>query len=150
MIQDFMKETVKLDGRAVYVEERSFLSLKWKISLLSSLILLAVVLLFCTISYLGLMDNFKNQRNAEYQRYEREVDTLIKSSSQDLRQVAEMIPFLEDMSKALHKGDKDRINAVFDQHWSLLQFHNGIELVRFYNRSNFNWIFYISTIFISR
>ncbi|MDH5553391.1 MAG: GGDEF domain-containing protein, partial [Nitrosomonas sp.] len=112
MIQDPIHEPVKLYAPPAYEEERAFLSLKWKISLLSSLILLAVVLLFCTISYLGLMENFDNQRNAEYQRYEREVDTLIKSSSQELRQIAEMIPFLEDMSKVLHKGDKERINTV--------------------------------------
>ncbi len=136
MIPDPIKEPIELKAPSVYEEERAFLSLKWKISLLSSLILLAVVLLFCTVSYLGLMDNFENQRNAEYQRYDREVDTLIKSSSQDLRQIAEMIPFLENMSKVLNKGDKESINAVFDQHWSLLQFHNGIELVQFYSRSN--------------
>ena len=136
MAQNPIKETVKRHDPTVYDERRAFLSLKWKISLLSSLILLAVVLLFCTISYLGLMDNFDSQRNAQYQRYEREVDSLIKSTSKELRQVAEMIPFLEDMNKVLHKGDKERINSVFAKHWALLQFHNGIELVRFYSKSN--------------
>lgn len=137
MRQDFIKDdVVKLYDSATYDDTRAFLSLKWKISLLSSFILLAVVLLFCTISYLGLMDNFESQRNAEYKRYEREVDTLIKTTSQDLRQVAEMIPFLGDMSEALYQEDREKINTVFDRHWSLLQFHNGIEFVRFYSRTN--------------
>lgn len=136
MTQDSVKVPIERHNPESYDEIRSFLSLKWKISLLSSLILLAVVLLFCTISYLGLMDNFENISNSEYQRNEREVDTLVKSSSQELRQIAEMIPFLEGMSKVLHQGDKERINSIFGQHWSLLQFHNGIELLRFYSRSN--------------
>lgn len=117
-------------------KERKFLSLRWKISLLSSLILLAVVLLFCTVSYLGLMANFDGQRDAEHQRNAREVDTLIKNSSQGLRQVAEMIPFLDNMGVALSEGDAAKINSVFDRHWALLQFHNGVEFVRFYSRTN--------------
>lgn len=136
MTQDSLKDAIKPNVPTTYGEEREFLSLKWKISLLSSLILLAVVLLFCTVSYLGLMDNFENQRNAEYQRYEREVDTLIKSSSQELRQVVEMIPFLDGMSAVLNEEDGGRLDSAFDRHWSLLQFHNGIELVRFYSKSN--------------
>jgi len=115
---------------------RAFFSLKWKISLLSSLILLAVVMLFCMVSYYGLMVNFENQREVEFQRYEREVDALIKNASRDLRQMAEMIPFLDGMNDALRHSDKEKINQVFDRHWALLQFHKGIELVRFYNQSN--------------
>jgi diguanylate cyclase (GGDEF)-like protein/PAS domain S-box-containing protein len=117
-------------------EERPFLSFKWKISLLSSLILLAVVLLFCTVSYLSLMTNFENQRDVEYKRYTREIDSLIKNASQDLRQLAELIPFLDEMGESLLTGDGKIISEVFDQHLALLQFHNGVEFVRFYNQSN--------------
>ena len=119
-------------------EKVSFFSLKWKITLLSSLILLAVVMLFCMVSYYGLRVNFENQREVEFKRYEREVDALVKNASRNLRQMAEMIPFLDGMNEALRESDKDKekINQVFDQHWALLQFHKGIELVRFYNKSN--------------
>ncbi len=117
-------------------KERVFLSLKWKIALLSSIILLAVVMLFCTVSYLGLMANFENQRDIEYKRYAREIDRLINNTSRDLRQLAEMIPFLDGMGVGLLKNDGEGVSEVFDRHWALLQFHNGVEFVRFYNKSS--------------
>jgi diguanylate cyclase (GGDEF)-like protein/PAS domain S-box-containing protein len=135
MAQDSVKNTALINF-SEYGEKRSFFSLKWKISLLSSLILIAVVMLFCMVSYYGLMINFENQREVEFQRYEREVDALIKNTSRDLRQMAEMIPFLDGMNDALRSGDEREINQMFDRHWALLQFHKGIELVRFYNQSN--------------
>jgi len=113
-----------------------FLSFKWKILLLSSLILLSVVLAFCSVIYLGLMANFENQRSVEHKRYAREIDSLINNTSQDLRQLAEMIPFLEQMNKGLLADDRQLIKKAFDQHWSLLQFHNSVEFVHFYDKSN--------------
>ncbi|MER0215562.1 MAG: EAL domain-containing protein [Nitrosomonas sp.] len=115
---------------------RRFRSLRWKISLSSSMILLAVVMLFCFVSYLGLMANFDNQREVEYHRYSREVNSLIKNTSQNLYQLAEMIPFLDGMKKALLTNDGESISKVFDLHWALLQFHNGVEFVHFYNPQN--------------
>jgi len=117
-------------------QERKFRSLRWKISLSSSLILLAVVTLFCIVSYLSLMDNFDNQRDIEYRRYSREIDNLIKNTSQNLHQIAAMIPFLDGMNKVLLTNDGENIRQVFDQHWALLQFHNGVEFIHFYNQLN--------------
>lgn len=113
----------------------SFLSLKWKILLLSSLILLVVVISFCIVSYLGQMTNFESQRDSEYQRHAREVSTLIKDSSKSLHQIVETIPILEGMGAALRVNNGKNIKLIFDQHWPLLQFHNGVEFVRFYSTS---------------
>ena len=118
------------------IKGRKFRSLRWKISLGSSLILLAVVMMFCFISYLGLMANFDNQRDVEYRRYSREINSLIKNTSQNLYQLAEMIPFLDGMKNALLKSDGEGISRAFDQHWALLQFHNGVEFIHFYNPGN--------------
>lgn len=98
--------------------------------------LLAVVLLFCVVSYLSLMANFDNQRDSEHKRYSREIDKLIKDTTQNLQQLAEMIPFLDGMKKALLMDDDESIGKVFDQQWALLQFHNGIEFVHFYDQLN--------------
>ena len=117
-------------------KERKFRSLRWKISLSSSLILLAVVMLFCFISYLSLMTNFDNQQDTDYMRYSLEINNLIKNTSQNLHQLAEIIPFLDGMKTALRMNDGEGIHKVFDQHWTLLQFHNGVEFVYFYNQLN--------------
>lgn len=117
-------------------ENRRFRSLRWKISLGSSLILLAVVILFCFVSYLSLMHNFNNQREIEYNRYHLEIHSLIKNTSRNLTNLVEMIPFLDGMRSALFVHDGDQIKHVFDAHWALLQFHNNVEFIRFYNPQN--------------
>ncbi|MCB1949789.1 cache domain-containing protein, partial [Nitrosomonas sp.] len=135
MSQIIKKET-PTHAAPVDNKKRVFLSFKWKITSLSSLILLAVVLLFCIVSYLGLITNFNDQRNIEHQRFEREIDSLIERLSQRLRQQAETIPFLDGMGEALLSNDKEAISSIFDQHWTLLHFHSGVEFVRLYNTSN--------------
>ena len=117
-------------------ESLRFLSLKWKILLLSSVILLVVIVSFCIISYLDQMSSFENNQDRVYQRHEREVALLIKNSSQSLRQIVQMIPFLDSMSAALRMNNGENVKLVFDQHWPLLQFHNGVEFVRFYSKSS--------------
>ncbi|PXW91100.1 PAS domain S-box-containing protein/diguanylate cyclase (GGDEF)-like protein [Nitrosomonas sp. Nm84] len=117
-------------------KETKFRSLRWKISLSSSLILLAVVTLFCFVSYLSLMANFDNQQDTDNRRYSREIDNLIKNTSQSLYRLAEIVPFLDGMKNALRTSDGESISKIFDQHWALLQFHNGVEFAHFYNSSN--------------
>ncbi|MGZ0018772.1 EAL domain-containing protein [Nitrosomonas sp. wSCUT-2] len=117
-------------------KRRKFRSLRWKISLGSSLILLAVVSLFCFVSYLGLMTNFANQQEVEHRRYSLEINSLVTNTTRNLHQLAEMIPFLDGMKKALLLNDGESISQVFDAHWALLQFHNGVEFIHFYNSSN--------------
>jgi len=135
-----MSKVIKKETQTIEIptdtSERAFLSFKWKITSLSSIILLAVVLLFCTVSYLGLVANFNDQREIEHKRFEREIDSLLDRLSRGLRQQAESIPFLDGMGDALLSDNNEKISKIFDQHWTLLHFHNGVEFVRFYNVSN--------------
>lgn len=135
-MNQFSENELKQSSTALNHEARRFRSLRWKISLGSSLILLAVVILFCFISYLSLMDNFDNQRRIEYKRYSKEINSLIKNTSKNLFNLAETIPFLDGMRSALLINDSNRISNVFDTHWALLQFHNNVEFVLFYNSFN--------------
>ena len=130
-----LKGTVLPDG-IPKPETKKFISLKWKVLLLSSLILFAIVTSFCVISYLSLVDHFENQSDSQHQRYIQEVEGLIEQTSQSLHQFAGTIPFLKGMDTGLLASDGEAILKAFDQHWGLLQLHNGIDLVRFYNTSN--------------
>ncbi|WP_242447349.1 bifunctional diguanylate cyclase/phosphodiesterase [Nitrosomonas supralitoralis] len=82
------------------------------------------------------MANFDSQRETEYRRYAREVNNLIINTSQNLYQLAEMIPFLDGMKEALLINDSENIDSVFDPHWTLLQFHNSVEFIHFYDPLN--------------
>src|SRR6188768_684086 len=100
MQHNLHKGTVQHEGTASLRPHR-FLGLKWKVLLLSTLILFAIVASFSAITYLRLINNFERERDVQHQRYASEVEGLIKETSQDLHQLAELIPFLEGMSTAL-------------------------------------------------
>lgn len=134
MEKDFQQSGTPLrDGEKA---GRKFLSLKWKVLLLSSLILIAIVVSFTGITYRSLMNDFENQRDVQHQRYALEVKGLIEQISNNLHQLAHLIPFLEGMSSALLSGSGTKINQVFDTDWAPLQLNNDIELIRFYDGSN--------------
>lgn len=135
MQQTFHQNTAG-HGDAAKPRPYRFLGLKWKVLYLSSLILFAIVASFSAITYLRLIDNFERERDVQHQRYASEVEGLIKQLSQDLHQLAEMIPFLEGMSTALLRGQGSAITDTFDHYWMPLQLNKGIELVRFYGKSN--------------
>ena len=65
-------------------EQKSFYSLRWKLLFGSSLILLAIVVMFSAISYWGLMQSFDNQRQIDHKRFSREIDNLIDNTTQNL------------------------------------------------------------------
>ena len=113
-----------------------FLGLKWKVLLLSSLILIAIVTAFTGITYRSLMKNFENQRLMQHERYTSEVEGLIKQTSQNLHQFAELIPFLEGMAGNLIAGNAEMLAQTFEPYWVPLQLNRGIEVVHFYNHAN--------------
>ena len=131
---DPQEGAVPFDGTRF--KPHSLLGLKWKVLLLSSLILFAIVAAFSIFSYRILISNFENQSEAQYQRYIKEVEGLIAQTSQNLHQLAGLTPFLKDMEKGLLASDGENITDAFDLHWASLQLQNGIHLVRFYDKSN--------------
>lgn len=116
--------------------EHRFLGLKWKVLLLSSLILIAIVAAFTGITYVSLMNDFENQRLMQHERYTSEVEGLIEQTSQSLHQIAELIPLMEGMTESLIAGDPEKLAEIFDPYWALLQINKGIEVVQFYNHAN--------------
>ncbi len=135
MKQGSSKKTNQLI-ESVHRESSKFVSLKWKISLLSSVILLVVVTIFSVINYRSLIDNFDQQSELLNQRYVREVEKLVYQISQDSHQLIRMIPFLKGMDTALIAQNNKQIADAFEHHWPLLQLQNGIEVVRFYDQTN--------------
>ena len=79
MEQNLHKGTVQRDDTA-RAGPHQFLGLKWKVLLLSSLILLAIVASFSAITYSSLIDNFERQRDVQHQRYASEVEGLDKTN----------------------------------------------------------------------
>lgn len=115
---------------------RVFVGLSWKISLLSSLILLLVVVVFSAINYRSLIDSIDQERDAKYQRYTREIESLIGQNSENLHELIRIIPFLKGMEPGLLSGKAEKVYKAFDRYWTLFQIQNDIEDVRFYGSSD--------------
>lgn len=135
MEQDPHKSKVQRVG-ATRAGPVQFLGLKWKVLLLSSLILLAIVASFSAITYSSLIDNFERQRDIQHRRYASEIEGLIKQISENLHQLAELVPFLEGMGSDLLANNGKDIAQTFDPYWTPLQLNKGIEVVHFYDSSN--------------
>ncbi|SOD42244.1 bifunctional diguanylate cyclase/phosphodiesterase [Nitrosovibrio sp. Nv4] len=135
MEKNLHKNAVQLDGTGNSGPPK-FLSLKWKVLLLSSLILITIVVSFTGIIYVSLMDDFESQRNAQHRRYASEVEGLIDQISRNLHQSAELIPFLEGMGTGLLVHDGKNIAEAFDPYWAPMQLTKGFEVIRFYDNSN--------------
>lgn len=133
-----MKQSVqgKATHFARFADQASskFVSLKWKITLLTSMILLIVVTIFSIISYKRLINNIDQQSEQQYQRHVREVEKLIEQISHNSHLLIRMLPFLKGMDVALSTQNTKQIEEAFDHHWPLLQLQNGIEAVRFYDQ----------------
>ena len=135
MEHNFHITKVQPDGTARSAPS-GFLSLKWKVLLLSSLILISIVVSFTGITYLSLIDDFEAQRSAQHKRYASEVEGLIDQISKDLHQLAELLPLLEGMGTNLLAANGNNIAEIFDPYWASLQLNKGIELIRFYDNSD--------------
>ena len=113
-----------------------FLSLKWKALLLTSLPLIGIAFSLSASSHLNQVQQYEVQRAAAHEQYTLQVSGLIEQSSQRLQQLGSMMLGLTAMRDPLIAGDAARLRAAFDRHWHHLQIDMGIELVRFYSKSN--------------
>lgn len=101
--------------------------------MLSSLILLLVVFAFSIINYQSLISNIELEREAKYQRYAKEIESLIRRHSETLHNLVRTIPYLKDMEDSLLHSNPDTIFSAFDRYWALFQLQNDVEDVRFYD-----------------
>ncbi|MBA4143157.1 MAG: EAL domain-containing protein [Nitrosospira sp.] len=134
MQNNLHKGLVSLDGTTS--PGHRFFGLKWKVLLLSSLILIAIVVSFTWITYVSLMNDSEHQRTMQHQRYASEVEGLIDQIAKNLHQLGELVPVMEGMGPNLLAGDQKSLAETFDPYWASLQLNKGIELVRFYDASH--------------
>lgn len=114
---------------------RIFVGLSWKISLLSSLILLLVVATFSMINYSSLINGIEQQRKTQYERYTREIESLIGRNSENLHGLVRIIPYLKGMKVSLLADNSQEILTTFERYWTLFQIQSDIEDIRFYSAS---------------
>ena len=115
---------------------RKFLSLKWKVLALTSLVLLSISISHITLNHIALVKQFETQADITHKQYIVQVGGLIERSAKRLQQIGGMLPILSGMKEPLISESKSQLEEAFNQHWPSLQIDIGIGLVRFYSKSN--------------
>ncbi|WP_136248353.1 bifunctional diguanylate cyclase/phosphodiesterase [Halomonas borealis] len=106
---------------------RRSLSLTWRVSALSSLLLLVLVSLFTWLGHSNLTRQFQEIRLQQHALHQREVHLALRSSEERLRQLAGLTAASSGLGEALETGDAAAVQASLASQWPTLQLDAGID-----------------------
>ncbi len=109
----------------------SFLSLKWKALLLSSLVLMGVIGAVATFNYFELRNQFEQRRADLQSQYARQVQGLLDQSSQRLRQWSTIIASLLRIQVVSGIDREEEVIAAFERLTAILELDMGVENIEF-------------------
>ncbi len=110
-----------------------YVSLKWKIMLISSCLLAALFIVRLTISLQYLEKSFNEQRTETFAQNYRIANNIINQLYTDLQRLATTTTTMEGMAQALHTQDTSAIEKTFDEYWFQLQLENDISTVAIFS-----------------
>ena len=111
---------------------RHFFSLKWKIIVPLSLVLLAVNASLSYINYSSQRAEFDSMRSASETQSRRFAAEVITQLGAQLETPANLIPNLTDVHNAIANGDKAALQHHYQRYWSALHLNSGLEQVLFF------------------
>jgi len=104
-------------------------SLAWRVTALSSLLLLILVALFIWLGHHHLAQQFESSRLAHHERQQREIRLALQRSANNLRQLAGLTASAPPLVDALAVGDTTAIDDALRAQWPSLQLEAGIDEV---------------------
>lgn len=111
------------------------LSLTWRVIALSSLLLLALVILFTWLSHETLTRQFQENRNQHHERQQREIRLVLLHSTENLRQLAGLAAASASLGPSLQAGNTVDVEQTLDSQWPALQLEAGIDEILIINTS---------------
>ncbi|WP_413438828.1 EAL domain-containing protein [Sulfuriferula sp. GW1] len=111
---------------------RRFFSLRWKIIIPLSLVLLAVNASLSYINYNGQRAQFELAHKASEAQSRRFAAEVITQLGTQLEMSANLIPNLSDVHGAVVNGDKTALQLYYQRYWDALHFNSGLEQVLFF------------------
>ena len=125
-----LKEPIKMAPNII--SPQPFMSLKWKTFLLLSVVMMLLNASFYLMQKSSLSDNYDRQRAVIHERNAVTLKGLTEQTSSVLQKTGELIPDLEGMKLPLSRGNPNEITRTFENHWPLLQFDIGVEVIVFF------------------
>ncbi|MCG7577783.1 MULTISPECIES: EAL domain-containing protein [unclassified Halomonas] len=104
-------------------------SLAWRVTALSSLLLLTLVALLIWLGHHHLTQQFANSRVAHHERQQREIRLALQRSADNLRQLAGLTASAAPLGEALAIGDINAIDDALRDQWPPLQLEAGVDEV---------------------
>ncbi|MEJ2610662.1 MAG: EAL domain-containing protein [Candidatus Thiodiazotropha sp.] len=126
-------------------KEPNFFSLKWKVMLLFSLVLLIINAGLAGMGYLQQSGLFETYQEQIRDQQNRQVKSLLDTSFFRLEQIALMIPSLAEVATESNEVDislSDKLHRFFIHSATTLEMEWGLEEAAYYSRDNklqFNW-----------
>ncbi|MBR2515536.1 MAG: EAL domain-containing protein [Halomonas sp.] len=108
---------------------RQRLSLTWRVTALSSLLLLVLVALSTWLGHHYLTQQFENNRLLHHERQQREVRLAMHRSADNLRQLAGLTAAAPDLAEALSQRRPLALETALNARWPSLQLEAGVDEV---------------------
>jgi diguanylate cyclase (GGDEF)-like protein/PAS domain S-box-containing protein len=112
-----------------------FLSLKWKVVLGISLVLIVVNLAVTVVTYKQILLQFDQNRIQTQQTYEREFEGLVRNSFDRMRQLSYIIPLLKIKTEYLTELFQQQLQQIIKEHISLLQIEYGLNSLYYFQET---------------
>ncbi|HDZ48357.1 hypothetical protein LCGC14_0035010 [marine sediment metagenome] len=128
--------------KAILLRIPKHLSLTWRVIALSSLLLLALVILFTWIGHANLTRQFQENRTQHHDRQQREILLALERSSENLRQLAGLTAASAGIGLPLQDRNLNEFENAFDAQWPTLQIEAGINevlVIDIYGKILQNW-----------
>ncbi len=109
-------------------------SLKWRVLLATSLLLLGLAGVFTYNSHAALWERFEQYRDVMHERQAREIQLALDQSGDDLRRLASLVSSSSDLGIGLLQNDADEVHAAFQPDWPTLQLDAGLDEVAIFDR----------------
>ena len=104
-------------------------SLKWRVLVATSLLLLALAALFTYSSHSSLTERFAHHQEVMHERQVREIELALTQSEEDLRRLASLVSSSTEMGEGLRFGDGEAVYSVFQAEWPTMQLDAGLDEV---------------------
>ncbi|PMR74440.1 bifunctional diguanylate cyclase/phosphodiesterase [Billgrantia endophytica] len=112
---------------------RHRLSLTWRVLALSSLLLLALVVLFTWLGHANLTRQFEESRAEYNDRQFREIQLALQRSENSLQQLAALAAASPELGPALETGTGEELIHSLSSQWPTLQLDAGIDEILVFN-----------------
>jgi len=118
------------------INVKGFVSLKWQIFILLTLVMLAIDSVFYYQHFSNLNDDFRQDRDIIYQRNLQAFQGLIIAATGRLEQIGHLIPLFSGIASSIKNDDVSLLKTKLEEYWPILSIETDIEFIAYYDETD--------------